>query len=192
MSFDVAQICCTGCDYETWEHHQPICLVYRLNDGKHVNGGISAGWCFNCDEYGDTENLDLDWMRQLLAATEREQSEYQARLDDLLKGTLRRLWSRSERRQTESKIERLNSEIGDIRLLFDIAKKRAGRARCLRCWSDHTTPLSFNAIDGLAHNFTHRCGGTLKVIHEEKDALRVSFSVATYFLNADGQLLEGC
>lgn len=191
MSFDSARICCTGCDYETWEHYQPICLVYRLDDGQRVKGGITTGWCFNCEEYRDTEELNSDQMQRLLVAKEREQRECQARLGDLPRGRLRRLRSRTERREAKSKIEDLSRDITDVRLLLDIAKKRAGCPRCLRCWSEHTTPLSFDADDNLAHGFKHKCGGMLKMIYEE-DTLRLSFSVATYFLNAEGQLLEEC
>jgi hypothetical protein len=56
MSMPSSTIRCTGCDYETIDHCQPIRLTYRLEDGSEVSGGRSVGWCYSCDSYVDIEN----------------------------------------------------------------------------------------------------------------------------------------
>jgi|TARA_Y100001933_G_scaffold264530_1_gene330646 hypothetical protein len=188
MSIDSARVFCTGCDYETREVYRPVRIRYQMANGKTIETGRSKGWCFDCSGYSDIEKIDEENLREDLVSKERERREQRGRLLELDSGLLAGLRHRSERRRLKYSIERLDEDVAELAGLLEIAKGRKARARCLKCWSDRTAPLSFDSADDVAHDFRHECGGNLKIVHDHAGP-RFHFAVATYVLNEEGELL---
>jgi hypothetical protein len=85
-------------------------------------------------------------------------------------------------------LEWLDKEIAELGELLEIAKNRESKARCLKCWSDRTAPLTFDSESNIAHDFQHECGGNLQIIHDHSGP-RFHFFVSTYVLNEEGEFL---
>ena len=193
MSVNSERICCTGCDFETWDLRRPIRVIYRMNGGKEVVLWHSKGWCYECNNYEDVEGIDPERFRIELVEDERERRKICSRADKLSKVFLADIRNRAERRKLHDSIERLDQEIQDRSDLLAIVTKRKAGPRCLSCWSDKTAPVTFDSSDNLSHNFLHGCGGMLKTIcvdFLDDDSPRFNFSLTTYVLNEEGELLE--
>lgn len=188
MSIDSARIVCTGCDYEARELYRPIRIRYETSNGKSVETGRTKGWCYNCGGYSDIEKLDQGDLRTQLDAKENERRDVRQLLDGINTGFIANLRHRSERRELQYRLERLEEELAEVGGLLEIVKNRKWKARCLKCWSDYTAPVSFDSDDGVARDFVHECGGNLQIIHDHSGP-RFHFRVTTYILNEEGELL---
>lgn len=188
MSIDSARIVCTDCDYETRELYRPIRIRYETFNGKTVETGRAKGWCYKCGSYSDIENLDQGDLHSKLVSKESERRDARQRLDEIDSGFLASLRHRTERRELQYQLERLDEELAEVGCLLEIAKNRRSKARCLKCWSDYTAPVSFDSGDGVAHDFVHDCGGNLQIINDQSGP-RFHFRVATYILNEEGELI---
>ena len=214
MSMPFDNICCTGCDFETRYLPKPIHIVYRWPSGKEFETRHSIGWCYDCDDYRDIENMDPECLRNEVSEKERERSEYRRRSAELPKGFLAWVgdyWSppwkarkvryefkfgmrlpiqdfEETRRTLRYKIKCLDKEIKETEKLLDIATQRNSRSRCLTCGSDKTAPATFGRDDNLTHDFKHACGGMLQRVTDR--SLRISCRLITYVLNTEGVLLE--
>jgi hypothetical protein len=188
MSNESAKIVCTGCDYETFEFYRPIQIRYQTTKGRTFETGRATGWCYNCASYSDIERMNQGELRDELVAKESKRLEASHRLDELNLGFLSIFRNRPEKRQLQSQIEWLDKEIAERGGLLEIATSRKSKARCLKCWSNRTTPLTFDSESNIAHDFQHECGGELQIIHDRSGA-RFTFGVSTYVLNEEGELL---
>lgn len=188
MSIDSARIVFTGCDYEARELYRPIRIRYETSNGKSVETGRTKGWCYNCGGYSDIEKLDQGDLRTQLDAKENERRDVRQLLDGINTGFIANLRHRSERRELQYRLERLEEELAEVGGLLEIVKNRKWKARCLKCWSDYTAPVSFDSDDGVARDFVHECGGNLQIIHDHSGP-RFHFRVTTYILNEEGELL---
>lgn len=188
MSIDSARIVCTGCDYETREVYRPIRIRYETGSGKTVETGRAKGWCYNCGGYSDIEKLDQGDLHTKLVSMENERHAASQRLDELNRGLLANVRHRSKRRELQYRLERLDEDLAEVGGLLEIIKNRKWKARCLKCWSDYTAPVSFDSDDGVAHDFVHECGGNLQIIHDHSGP-RFHFRVTTYILNEEGELI---
>ena len=193
MSVNSERICCTGCDFETWDLRRPIRVVYRMKGGKEVELWRAKGWCYECNNYEDIEDIDPETFRIELVEDERERRKICSRADKLSKVFLADIRNKAERRKLHDSIERLDKEIRDRSDLLEIVTNRKAGPRCLSCWSDKTAPVIFDGSDNLSHNFLHSCGGMLKLIvvdFLEDESPRFNFALTTYVLNEEGELLE--
>jgi hypothetical protein len=189
MSIDSKKICCTGCEFETREFYRPILIVYRLKNGKEIDTGRAKGWCFNCGDYVDIENLNLDQLREARIVKAREIENYQIRAGELTKRFLASLRNRAEKTDLQCSITRLDEEIQKLGDLIEVAAMRKSGARCLACWLDDTAPVTFDSQDNISHDFRHECGGRLIFLGEDS-GMRLNFAITTYVLNEEGELLE--
>ena len=57
MSMPSSTIRCSSCNYEKIDLCAPISLVYRSKDGREATVPRSTGWCYSCDDYVYTENV---------------------------------------------------------------------------------------------------------------------------------------
>lgn len=188
MSIDSAGIVCTGCDYETREVYRPIQIRYQTTNGRTVETGRAKGWCYDCASYSDIERMNQGKLHNDLVSKESERLEARHRQDELNRGLLSNFRHRSEKRQLQYQLEWLDKEIDELGGLLEIAKGRKSKARCLKCWSDRTAPLTFDSESNIAHDFQHECGGNLQIIHDHSGP-RFNFRVSTYVLNQEGELL---
>jgi hypothetical protein len=123
-----------------------------------------------------------------LVSKERERLEARNRLDELNRGFLSNFRHRTEKGQLQYQVEWLDKEIAELDRLLEIAKSRKSKARCLKCGSERTAPITFNSESNIAHDFQHECGGNLQIIHDHSGT-RFSFRVSTLVLNEEGELL---
>lgn len=189
MSMDAAKIICTGCSYQTFEPFRPLSLEYHTSDGHVIKSYRSKGWCYHCAGYADIEQLDPQNWSEQLAGTQNERQNAEQRLHAFSQGLLVKLWNWFEIREIQRELAALDHQIQQINDLFQLLKNRKAKARCLNCWSDNTTPLSFTKEERLTYNFQHDCGGRLKIIYDEPE-LRCFFFPATIVLNGEGELLR--
>jgi len=188
MSIDSARIVCTGCDYETREVYRPIRIRYQTVNGRTVETGRAKGWCYNCASYSDIERMNQGELHDEMVSKERERLDARHRQDGLNRGFLSNFRHRPEKRQLQYQLECLDEEIAELGRLLEIAKSRKSKARCLKCWSDRTAPLTFDSESNIAYNFQHDCGGNLQIIHDHSGP-RFNFRVSIYVLNEEGELL---
>lgn len=188
MSIDSARIVCTGCDYEAHEVYRPIWIRYQTTNGRTIETGRTKGWCYDCASYSDIERINQGELHDELISKERKWLEAHHRQDVLNRGFLSNFRHRLEKRQLQHQLECLDEEIANLGGLLEIAKSRKSKARCLKCWSDRTAPLTFNSESNIAYDFQHECGGNLKIIHDHSGP-RFNFRVTTYVLNEEGELL---
>ena len=189
MSLPLANIYCTGCDFETRDLCRPIRIVYRWPSGKELEAGRQKGWCYHCDNYCNIENMDPERLASDRAEKEQQRSEKRASDAELSKGFLAGIRNRSARRTLRYAIKGLDKEIKETEELLDIATKRNSRSRCLTCWSERTAPATFDRNDDLTHDFEHACGGMLQIVQDPSN-IRFHFALTTYVLNTEGQPLE--
>lgn len=188
MSIDSARIVCTGCDYETRELYMPIRIRYQTASGKNIETGRAKGWCYDCAGYSNIERMNQKEFDDKLVSKERERFEACNRQNELSRGFFSNFRQRAEKRQLQFQIERLDKEITELGGLIEIARRRKSKARCLKCWSDRTAPLTFSSEDNVAHDFQHECGGNLQVIYDHSGP-RFHFRVSTYILNEEGEFI---
>jgi hypothetical protein len=189
MSMNSAKIVCTGCDYQTSEIYRPIRIQYQTASGAVVEASRTKGWCYNCNSYADIERMNRDEFQQELTAQQDQRNKVASKLAPLLSGGLfAKFWSRATRKELQYQLKALDESIGVLRQLMDIAASRVAKARCLKCWSDNTVAIRFNADSGLANGFSHDCGGNLKFIHDWYGT-RFHFCVTTLTLNEEGEPL---
>ena len=188
MSIDSSKIICTGCDYESRELYQPILIRYQTTKGAVIEGGQARGWCYQCAGYSSIESMDIRHFYDSLFQVESERLDLRLRLHRLNRGILPTLKCLAEKRRLRSKIDFQERSIAGLVGLIGIAKKRDSNARCLRCWSSRTVPVTFDPQDHVAYNFEHECGGHLKMIYGDSQ-LRVNFRISTYVLSEEGELL---
>jgi len=189
MSIDSARIVCTGCGYETIEVFRPIRIRYQTTNGRTIETDRAKGWCYDCARYSDIEErMNQGALHDELVSKERQRIKARHRQDELNRGFLSDFRHRSEKRQLQYQLEWLRKEIAEINGWLEIAKNRKSKARCLKCWSDRTAPLTFDSESNIAHDFQHECGGNLKIIHDHSGP-RFSFRLSTYVLNEEGELL---
>jgi len=188
MSFDSARIVCTGCDYETLEVYRPIRIRYRTTKGRIIETGCAKGWCYDCASYSDIERMNQGALNEELLSKERERLKARHRQDKLNRSFLSNFQLQLEKRQLLYHLERLDEQIAELKRLLEIAQSRKSKARCLKCWSDRTAPLTFDPENNIAYGFQHECGGNLKIIHDHSGP-RFIFRVSLYILNEEGELL---
>lgn len=188
MSIDSAKIVCTGCDYKTIEVFRPIRVQYQISNGRTVETGHAKGWCFDCASYSDIEKINQKNLRNALVIKEHERIEARHHQEKMSHGFLSRFKHRSEKRNLQYQLECLDKEIAELGQLLEIAQSRKSQARCLKCWSDRTSPLTFSSESNIAHDFQHECGGNLKIIHDHSGP-RFNFRTSLYVLNEEGELL---
>jgi hypothetical protein len=189
MSIDSKKICCTECDFETQELYRPILIVYRLSNGVEVKAGYTKGWCFDCRDYVNIEDMNLHRLQERLVAKEQERRGKQIRTSELSSVFLAGLRNQSELRNLRYSITRLDEEVRELGSLLAIAENRISKSRCLTCWAGNTTPVTFDSKSNLSRDFRHECGGYLRFINEES-GMRFNFAITTYVLNEEGLLLE--
>ena len=189
MSVPQTRIYCTECDLERWYVDRPIRIVYRWPIGKEWETRRSQGWCYECDNYRDIENMDRERLASDLVEMEWKRHVKRARLAELSNRFLAGIRYRSARRTLRYAIERLDKEIQDIEKLLDIATQRNSRSRCLTCWSDKTARATFDFKGKLTRDFKHACGGML-VSELDLGGLWVRYATTRYVLNTEGELLE--
>lgn len=188
MSIDSARIVCTGCDYETREVYRPIRIRYQTTNGKTIEASRTKGWCYDCASYSDIERMIQREFHAELISKQRDRLEARHRQGELNLGLLSNFRHRSEKRQLQYQLERLDKEIAELSGLLEIAMNRKSKARCLKCWSERTTPLTFDSESNIAHDFQHECGGNLKIIYDHS-GLRINFRASIYLLSEEGVLL---
>ncbi len=188
MSIDSARIVCTGCNYETRELYQPILIRYQTTNGKSIKTGRTKGWCYDCASYSNIERMNQGELSDKLVSKELELLEARHRQDELNRGFFSKFRHRSEKNKLQYQLEYLDKEIIELVELLKIAKSRKSKARCLKCWSDRTAPVTFGSEDNIAHDFEHECGGHLQIIHDHSGP-RFNFSATTYVLNEEGELI---
>lgn len=189
MSMNSARVVCTGCDYQTREMYRPIRVQYQTAEGNITETSCTKGWCYSCDGYSDIEHLNSAEFQQQHVAQEHERDEILVQLEQLSCGLFWRWRHRSARRQLKYELETLDKSIGTLRQLLEMLANRRAKARCLKCWSDKTVPISFKADNGLAEGFQHQCGGYLRLIQDWQGP-RFNFGVTTYTLNPEGELIS--
>ena len=188
MSVNSARIICTGCDYEYREIYRPIRIRYHTKNGRAIETVRDKGWCYGCASYSDIEKLNQKKLHDELVLKERERLEARHRQHELNRGLLSNFMHRSEKGQLQCQLEWLDKQIAEIGALLEIAKRRKSKARCLKCWSERTDTLTFNAESNIAYDFKHECGGNLQIIHDHSGP-RFNFRVSTYILNEEGAFL---
>ncbi|KKO47750.1 hypothetical protein VT06_15365 [Arsukibacterium sp. MJ3] len=188
MSIDSGRIVCTGCDYKTLEMYRPILIRYQTKNGKTIETGRAKGWCFGCASYSDIEQIDQVELREELVSKKRERLKTHYRQNKLSSGLLSIFRYRPEKRQLKSKLMRLDNEIDNLGEWLKILENRKSKARCLKCWSDRTAPLTFNTESNIVCNFRHECGGHLQIINDHSGP-RFIFRVSTYVLSEEGEFL---
>jgi len=188
MSIDSAMIVCTGCDYETREVYRPIRIRYQTTNGRIIETGRAKGWCYDCASYSDIERMNQGELHDELVSKERERLDAHHLQGELNRGFLSNFRHRSEQGQLQYQLECLDEEIAELGGLLEIAKSRKSKARCLKCWSERTVPLTFDSESNIAYDFQHECGGNLKIIHDHSGP-RYNFRVSTYVLNEEGELI---
>lgn len=188
MSINSARVVCTSCDYEIHEIYRPIRIRYETKNGKTVETGRAKGWCYDCASYSDIERINQRKLHGELILKERERLEARHRQDELSRGLLSNFRHRSEKRRLQYKLECLDKKIAELGGLIEISKNRKSEARCLKCWSERTAPLTFDSESNIAHDFYHQCGGSLQIIHDHSGP-RFNFRVSTYVLSEEGELL---
>lgn len=189
MSIDSARIVCTGCDYETLEVYRPIQIRYQTKNGRTVETGCAKGWCYNCASYSDIEGINPGELHDELVSLKCERLEACHIQDELNRGILANFLHRSEKRQLQDQLKRLDKAIANVVGLLEIAKSRKSKARCLKCWSDRTAPITFDSESNISYDFQHECGGNLQIIHDHTGP-RFYFCVSTYVLNEEGEYIE--
>lgn len=189
MSMPTAQIVCTGCDYEASELYRPVRICYQTASGKIVETVRTKGWCYGCAGYSDIEDMNQERFSSQLVEKEQERLEVRNRQEQLNHGFLSGFRHRSKREQLQFQLEYLDEEITKLGELIDIAKRRVSKARCLKCWSDRTVPLTFSSEEQIAYDFQHDCGGNLQKI-DDPMGIRFHFRLAIYTLTEEGELLD--
>lgn len=189
MSISSARIICTGCDYETREFYRPIRIRYKLESGNVVESRRATGWCFDCCGYSDIENLNQGELHTALAFEEHERLRTRQRLHAINRVFLSHLRHRTERAKLMFELRQLNDELSRISGMLKIAVSRESKAKCLKCWSNTTAPISFNSTDNVARDFVHECGGNLQIIRDSSGP-RIRFRVTTLVLSEQGELLS--
>lgn len=188
MSVEPSRIFCTGCDYESQVVFRPIRIRYQRDDGASVEVGRTRGWCYECDMYTDIENIDPGKFRSELIDHEEKLFELNRKFSQLPSGLFSGLLNRSKKEQLKLEIDALSDQISQARLVLDFFEKRASRARCLKCYSEHTAPVSFDAENHTSKDFVHHCGGKLLILHKGT-GLRLNFRSTLYVLDPEGQFL---
>jgi hypothetical protein len=188
MSIDSARVVCTGCDYETRDLIRPVRIRYQAADGKSVVTGCATGWCYDCADYSSIERINPDVLRKELAQKEQAQREARDQLAALSEGWFSRVRHRAQKGHLRYQLGNLNNAIAELGALIRMVNHRSSKARCLKCWSNKTAPVTFDAGNGTAQDFVHECGGQLRIIHDHSGP-RFHFRVATYVLNQEGELL---
>lgn len=185
-----ASIICTGCDYKTTVQYLPISIRYHTASGRSINTHREKGWCYFCGDYSDIESMNLKEFGEKLISTKQKRFEAQNSHDELSRDFFSFFRHFSEKRELQSKLAEYDEEIAKFGWLIEMMKRRKSKARCLKCWSDETAPLTFDSEDNVSHDFNHECGGNLKIIHHHSEStVRFFFSTTTYILNEDGKLL---
>jgi hypothetical protein len=128
-------------------------------------------------------------LRAQLDNAERSRQAVRHREAELNGGFLSRFQNRSERQQLQYQREDVDKEITELTALLDIAQGRTANARCLKCWSDNTAPITFDQNGGIAHDFKHECGGHLQIVHDQSGP-RFHFRLTTYILTGEGELVR--
>ena len=188
MSIDSARVVCTGCDYETREVFRPILIRYQTGNGQFIETGRTNGWCYDCTDYSSIERIHPDALREKRALTEQERREACDQLEALSQGLLSRFRNRAQKGWLRYQLGGLGNEIAELGELIKLVNRRSSKARCLKCWSDNTAPVTFDAESGTAQDFVHGCGGHLRIIHDHSGP-RFHFRRTTYVLNEEGELL---
>lgn len=188
MSVNSARVVCTGCDYQAIEVFRPILIQYHTAAGELIEASSTKGWCYCCDGYSDIEHLNCAEFQQQLVEKEEERDSVQVQLVQLSSSLFAKWWHRSTIRWLRRQLDTLNKGTSSLRQLIEIAGTRTAKARCLKCWSDKTAPISFNTDNADTNQFTHQCGGHLQLIHSW-DSLRFHFKVTVYTLSEEGERL---
>ena len=176
MSIDSARVVCTGCDYETRDLMRPVRVRYQAEDGKSVETGCATGWGYDCADYSSIERI------------KQAQREARDQLAALNEGWFSRVRYRAQKGHLRYQLGNLDNAIAKLGALIRMVNHRSSKARCLKCWSDKTAPVTFDAGNDAAQDFVHECGGQLRIIHDHSGP-RFHFRVATYVLNQEGELL---
>lgn len=190
MSINSSRVACTGCNYQTSEVYRPIIIKYQTTGGLTVEASRTKGWCYQCESYADIEDLNREEFQEKLISQKHERDKIHYQLGELRRNLFSKLFSISKRRQLELQLERLEDSIRSLNTLIEIVSSRSSKARCLKCGSDKTVPLTFNSQSGFANNFKHECGGSLRFIHDWQGP-RFYFNVSTYIINEEGELIAG-
>ena len=189
MSMDSAGIYCTGCNFQSREVYQPILLRYVRADGKTIETGRTKGWCYHCSDYADIEDTDLASLQAKLQQYRQQATTLQQQLAQLQRGFLARLRHGFKISDTRWSLEQAQQKQAKIELLLEFFQQRVAKPRCLKCFSEQTAPLSFHRQSYLSENFTHHCGGQLRVAHFDME-LRIHFRLKVLVLNSEGELLH--
>ena len=189
MSMDSAGIFCTGCAYESREVYQPIGIRYLRDDGKTVETGRTKGWCYRCDSYADIEKIDRESLLDVLNGLVKQTIELKQKLAELETGIFAKFFNRYQRQNVAWQLEQLVEKQAETELLLAFFAKRVSKPRCLKCFSEQTVPITFNAENYLSDNFRHHCGGQLRITHDDI-GLRINFRRKVLVLSAEGEFIK--
>lgn len=176
---------CEKCGYTAYDHHQPIMLHYHLGSATIVTGR-TMGWCHDCEAYVAIENNDLKSLRAKLSELKVEINRFETKAQALSKLFFCFARVRKQKEEINRSLEWLYSSLVRQEELIQLAETRQNTARCLCCWGKRTDRISFDN-NSLA-NFTHYCGGRLRVSTEPRQ-IRFNISPVEYHLDGEGNLL---
>jgi hypothetical protein len=158
-------------------------------DGKTIETGRTKGWCYHCNDYADIENTDLATLQAKLQEHRQQEAALQAQLARLQRGFFARFRHGLKIRDTSWYLEQAQQDQVQIGLLLEFFQQRVAKPRCLKCFHEQTAPLSFHPHSFLTEDFTHHCGGRLRIAHFDMD-LRIHFRRTVLVLNTEGELLS--
>lgn len=188
MSMDSAGIFCTNCDYESREVYRPILVRYVRDDGKTIEVSRTKGWCYHCNDYADIEKVDQVILRNILQEHHQQAAALTQQLVQLQTGLLATLYNRFKIKNVAWQLQQSKADQANIELLLEFFQQRVAKPRCLKCFSEQTTPFSFHPDHHLSENFTHHCGGHLRIAYDDI-GLRLNFRRTVFVLNTEGELL---
>jgi len=194
MSVPSYSILCTQCDYESSSNATSSHYYYRDDEGQ-FNCSEQLGWCDGCrsitaiEDFGDTAEAAAK-IKSELEHIRRDTGTVFASLLNMLFSSRRRWLSRS--------IETINNHAKYIQL----AQKRAGQERCLKCGSHVVEPYKPTKgggdlkVQGFMYHGQCKtdvvhpgCGG---MFYEKAHKMRFSMVSYSKFYTTDGAFIESC
>jgi hypothetical protein len=172
------RIHCTGCDYEYFEHYQPIEVRCQLEHGI-VTYGKTKAWCHECNTIRYAENLPTcEEIRD-------DYSKIYKVPGPAVKG-LRALLRRYDR-QYHEKLAELTDKIA-------WREQRTTPPHCLECGSTNIVTLICRSISKTSvavDNFRHSCGGELVHDYSDMPGYRFFFKKKVIWVDSEGNFVDG-
>lgn len=171
MSFDTTRVHCTGCDYEHFEHYQPIELKCTFGS-ETITYYRTRAWCYECDTIRDVEHVpSLTRLKRELFC---------------LRGKGFSAWLRWC-------LPSYRARIREKENMIQWRQARISPPRCLHCGSTNISLLNFRHVAGSKaelRGFKHICGGRLVHDLSDKPGTRYSFRKMIIWLDIEGRRVE--